>query len=253
MSDSANRFYNSISGASDLSQFALIEMFVYYLTVELGKELATAKEINACFETCDLSPPANTSARLSAGAKKKPPTYIKMSNGYKLHRHARENAAKQLGAETIITETSSMLRALEGKVTNSNTKDFLSEALNCFEVGANRGTIILTWLLVVDHLQSYILKHKLSEFNAVLAANTDKRIKIKAVNCIDDFNDIPEGKFIEFCRIAKIISNDVRKILDQKLQTRNSSAHPSGVVIGKAKVIDFVEDLVTNILLKYKI
>lgn len=60
-----------------------------------------------------------------------------------------------------------------------------------------------------------------------------------------------ESKFIDLCRVAKIISNDVRKILDQKLGTRNSSAHPSGVTINKSKVIDFVEDLVDNVVLKY--
>lgn len=253
MSELANRFYNSISNSRDLSQVALIEMFVYHLTVELGREWATAKDVNACFSECDLPLPANTSARLATGAAKKPPMFIKAPSGYKLHRHARENAAKQLGAETIIAETSSLLRNLEGKVNNLDSKSFLSEALDCFEVGANRGTIVLTWLLAIDHMQLYILKHKLSEFNKVLAANTDKRVKITAITSIDDFNDIPEGKFIEFCRVAKIISNDVRKILDQKLQIRNSSAHPSGVVVGKAKVIDFVEDLVTNILLKFKI
>lgn len=253
MSDSANRFYNSITNARELSQAELIEMFAYHLTAELGDEIATAREINACFKACDLPQPANTSARLADGASKKPPIYIKVGGGYKLHRHARENAAKRLGAETIVTETSSLLRSLEEQVTNPDSKKFLSEALDCFEVGANRGTIVLAWLLALDHLQSYILKHKLHEFNAVLANNNDKRVKITAVGHIDDFNDIPEGKFIEFCRIAKIISNDIRKILDQKLQIRNSAAHPSGVVIGKAKVIDFVEDLVNNILLKFGI
>ncbi len=36
MNKSANRFYNSISDVRGLSQVALIEMFVYHLTVELG-------------------------------------------------------------------------------------------------------------------------------------------------------------------------------------------------------------------------
>ena len=75
-------------------------------------------------------------------------------------------------------------------------------------------------------------------------------MKVKVVKQRDDFNDIPEGKFIEFCRSGKIISNDVRRILDQKLDVRNSCAHPSGVKINHTKVIDFVEDLVANVVLK---
>jgi hypothetical protein len=87
----------------------------------------------------------------------------------------------------------------------------------------------------------------------VLAASTDKRVKISAVVNKDDFGDIPEGKLIEFCRSAKIISNDVRKILDTKLGIRNTCAHPSGVQILEAKAVDFIDDLVNNVILKYAI
>ena len=98
-----------------------------------------------------------------------------------------------------------------------------------------------------------MLNKKLTEFNSVLANNKDKRVKVTSVAQIDDFGDMPESKFIEFCRTAKIISNDVRKILETKLGIRNSSAHASSVSIGKAKVIDYVEDLVDNVVLKFRV
>ena len=69
----------------------------------------------------------------------------------------------------------------------------------------------------------------------------------------DDFGEIPEGKFIELLRAGNIISNDVRKILEEKLGTRNSCAHPSGISIKPSKVIEFIDDLVANVVLKYKI
>ena len=84
-----------------------------------------------------------------------------------------------------------------------------------------------------------------------MAKVNDKRVKVASIVTRDDFGDVPENKFIELLRAASIISNDVRKILDQKLGTRNSCAHPSGVLIKGSKVIDFVEDLVENVLLKY--
>ncbi|WP_316863185.1 hypothetical protein [uncultured Cohaesibacter sp.] len=111
----------------------------------------------------------------------------------------------------------------------------------------------MAWILAVNHLFDYILRHKLAEFNKVLAKNTDKRVKVTVIKQRNDFSEIPEGKFIEFCRSAGVISNDVRKILDQKLGTQNTSAHPSGVKIMRSKVIDFVEDLVENVVLKYTI
>jgi len=226
---------------------------VYFLTVELSQESATAKQVSDCFVACDLAAPKGVAARLSAGLKTKPPKYIKASGGYRLQRHMREALSAKLGAETVTAQTSATLRGLEHKLREGGAKDFLKETINCFEAGANRATITMAWILAMDHLFAYILAHKLNEFNAALAKNTDKSVKVKIVTQRDDFTEMKESKFIEFCRAAKIISNDVRKILEQKLDTRNSCAHPSGVTINKTKVIDYVEDVVENVVLKYRV
>ena len=251
MTDSVNRFYSSIEGGTDLSQAALVELFVYFLTVELGQETTTPKEVAECFTACDLVVPGNVSARLSEGLKGKPTKYIKTKTGYKLQRHMREALSKKLGAETVTTQTSATLRGLEHKLLTGADKEFLREAIDCFEAGSNRAAIVMTWILAIDHLFAYILAHKLSDFNAALAK--DKGVKISSVARRDDFTEIKETKFIELCRAAGIVSNDVRKILDNKLGTRNSCAHPSGVTINKSKVIDFVEDLVDNVILKFSV
>lgn len=251
MNDAVNRFYSSVEGAATQSQSALVELFVYFLTVELDKEAATPKDVAACFEACDLSVPANVSARLSEGLKAKPPKYLKVKTGYKLQRHMREALSKKLGAETVTAQTSATLRGLEQKFPAGADKEFLKEAIDCFEVGANRAAIIITWILAMDHLFAYILAHKLADFNSALAK--DKGVKLSTVSQRDHFTEIKETKFIELCRAAGIISNDVRKILDQKLGTRNSCAHPSGVIVNKSKVIDFIEDLVDNVVLKFTI
>lgn len=253
MTDAVNRFYNSIDKAADQSQAALVELFVYFMTVELGQSCVTPTQVADCFAACDLGVPKNVPARLSEGLKGKPPRYLKANGGYKLQRHMREALSKKLGAEKVTAQTSATLRGLEHKLPEGADKDFLKETIDCFEAGANRATIVMTWILATDHIFSYILKHKLAEFNAALALNTDKSIKVKVIAQRDDFTEMKESKFIELCRQAKIISNDVRKILEQKLDTRNSCAHPSGVTINKTKVIDFVEDLIENVVLKYTV
>jgi hypothetical protein len=89
----------------------------------------------------------------------------------------------------------------------------------------------------------------LSEFNTALAKNSDKKIN-KIVN-YDDFGELKESKFIEVSKSAGIISNDVRKILDEKLGIRNSAAHPSGIAFSGHKTTEFILDLISNIVLKY--
>jgi hypothetical protein len=118
-------------------------------------------------------------------------------------------------------------------------------------VKPNRATIVMCWILVQDHLIDLVLQKHLAEFNACLALVKDRRVKVSTVTVRDDFGDIPEGKFIELLRSSKIISNDVRKILDEKLGTRNSCAHASGIIVKPSKVIDFVSDLIENVILKY--
>ena len=251
MTDATNRFYNSIENVLNLSQSALVELFVYYLTVELGQSAATPKQVSECFRACDLAAPKGVAARLSEGLKTKPTKFIRVNGGYKLQRHMRETLSEKLGAGRIIAQTSVTLRGLEHKMPEGVRKEFLNETVDCFEAGANRATITMAWILVMDHLFAYILKHKLSEFNTSLAK--DKGVKLNAITQRDDFSDMKEAKFIEICRAANIISNDVRKILDSNLGVRNSCAHPSGIRVADTKVLAFVEDLVENVILKYEV
>lgn len=251
MTSAVNRFFGSIENHSELSQASLIEFFVYFLTVELGLEIVTPKEVEQCFRDCDLDPPKATAARLSEGVKSRPQRYLRANGGYKLQRFLKEAISKKLGAQVSVSQTSASLRSLELRVPGGKSREFLNEAIDCFEVGANRATVILIWILTLNHLFEYIQTHRLADFNEALAKNTDRRVKVSKIETRDDFNDIPEGKFIELCRSASIISNDVRKILDQKLETRNSCAHPSGVKISRSKAIEVVEDLIENVVLKY--
>lgn len=251
MTDAINRFYNAIENAANQSQTGLVELFVYFLTVERDQDTATSRQVNDCFVACDLTPPKNVAARLSEGLKTTPRKYIKANGGYKLERYMREALSKKLGAEQVTAQTSATLRGLEQKVPEGGAKEFLKETIDCFEAGANRATITMAWILALEHLFAHILKHRLAEFDAALAK--DKGVKLNAIAQRDDFTEMKESKFIEICRATKIISNDIRKILDTSLGIRNSCAHPSGITVTNIKVIAFVEDLVENVVLKYHI
>ena len=254
MTDAIYRFYKSIKNVERISQKDKVSFFVYFLTVELGQEAAKARHVNKCFSDCHLKQPTRTAAYLSEGCRSRPLKFIKDNNGYKLEHHYQEKIAEQLGDQKRAQQTSASLRNLENEIPDGASKEFLKESLDCFEAGAHRATITMVWILAINHLYSHILKHseQLADFNEALGCNRDKRIRITNVSKRDDFCEIPDGKFIEFCRQAEIISNDVRKILEASLDTRNSSAHPSGIKIKESKVIAFVEDLVTNVMQKYQ-
>jgi len=252
MSDAINRFYAGIKDVHALKPTDLVGYFAYFLTVVAGNPVATTAEIDECFRACDLSPPKNTSAYLSKQLSGKPPRFVKAPGGYRLQRAYKEELAGSLDtASSVIMQTSTELRKLEAKVPAGAEKGFLKELIDCFEIGANRAAIVMCWILVLDHVCEFVLRHHLAAFNAALAKNTDKRVRVSSVTSRDDFSDIPEGKLIELLRSAGIISGDVRKILEEKLGIRNTSAHPSAVSVKPSKVVEFIDDLVENVVLKF--
>lgn len=101
-------------------------------------------------------------------------------------------------------------------------------------------------------MYEYVLAHKLNEFNSALSKQpwNSKRLKIAKK---DDFGEIKESDFILVCRSARIITGDVRKLLDEKLGFRNSCAHPSSIAVGDSKVLSFIEDLIDNVVAKHLI
>lgn len=256
MNDKLETFVFQIPKLEEQAPAFLIDYFVYYFTIIEGYECVQASDINNCFDQLRLKKYSNTSSYLARNLKAsrgKKPKFIKSKKGYQLERTHQLDIQKTLHSGPAKIETSHLLRKLLIKLPEKNEQLFLQEAIDCYEIGARRAAIVMVWILTIFHLYKYIFNKELSAFNSVLLKNTDKRVKIKKIINVDDFSEIPEVKFIEFARSAKIISNDVRKILDTKLGVRNTSAHPSAVTISEVKATDFIIDLVNNVILKYKI
>jgi hypothetical protein len=91
-----------------------------------------------------------------------------------------------------------------------------------------------------------------SEFNSALARRSDRHRNI-TIASKDNFCEIQEKVFIEIAKSAGVITSDVRKILDEKLGIRNTCAHPSTVEIHRSKVVNFIEELVDNVIGKHPI
>jgi hypothetical protein len=249
-------FVARIPDFASLSPARQLQFFAYFLTDVLREDGISGRRIQQCFDDLHIPAYSNIRAYVSTHTTRSPgksPLFVRIKGKTYLHREFSATLASRLKGSHLVVAVKSDLRDLLPRIKDPNQKTFLAEALACFEVKAYRASIIMTWILAMDHLFQYILAHRLGAFNKILAVNTDKRIRISAIGTRDDFGEIPENKFIEFCRAAKIISNDVRKILDAKLGIRNTCAHPSAVTISESKAIDAIDDLVNNVILKYPI
>lgn len=225
------------------------DYLAYYLLSRDGVESVIAQDIEAAFDLLDLKPHSRLNKYLSEETTKKGGHYIKREKGYRLERATSDSIRAIVDAEPTRVHVAKELSDLVPKIKDSQERLFLEEAIRCYRVESYRATIVMVWVLTMDHLQNYVFGNKLTEFNAALSAHGDKRMK--PIVAYDDFSELKEVRIIELMRSAGIISNDVRKILDEKLGTRNSAGHPSGIMFSGHKTTEFALDLLQNVLLKY--
>jgi hypothetical protein len=224
--------------------------FLLFWAVEIhGLEAVDKALLTQFFSALDLPAPTNPSDVLARLKSEK--ELIKTSDGYRPSAHLKESLQKELENKPPLLKAEPQIEALLKKVIRSDAKNFLEEAHLCLRANAARAAIVMTWIVVMDHLYEYVLAHKLSDFNVELAK---KNWKITSITAKDDFAEIRKEKdFIEICRAANVFNNDVRKILDEKLGIRNTAGHPSTVTVHGTKAANFIEDLVENVVLKFTI
>ena len=244
-------FIDQFDDFTDWSGQQQVDLLAYFLEVFVGQPSFSAKEIDECFDLLKMKRYSRTGPYLSENANsRRGGKYIKVAKEYGLERGTLESIRKRVEHEPKQIRVSQQLSDLLVQVADPQEQKFLEEAINCYRVRAFRATIILVWMLVVHRLEEFVYTEKLPEFNAALAKNPDKRVKV--IGSRDDFADLQESKLIELLRASDIITNDVRKILDEKLGVRNSAAHPSALTFDGHKATEFTSDLVNNVLLKFQ-
>lgn len=254
-------FLSQFPNRAEFSRKSRVVLFAYYLRQHTATTELTASEVKKCFQEALLKVPTDLSALLVALCKGREAPLLKLKKDkYALSIFGVNEVeailpSAPVGPGTIgsLLETAlPFLQKTIAKVSDAQRRSFLAEAISCLEVGARRATVVLSWIAALDHMHDFVLTHHLAEFNSALKAQSGKLGKL-SVSIKDDFGDMKESEFITVCRSAGVITNDVRKLMDEKLGFRNSCAHPSSIAVGDSKVLSFVEDLVDNVIAKHVI
>lgn len=244
-------FIASVPNITQLSPRTHILLLAYYL-VNSGLKNFSSLVLKNSFLKARLPLPDkidNKLVEISSGLK---PALIKTQNKYVLSIYGDNELKSYLKDKPQIETSVEALRELLTGVKNDNQKTFLSEAIVCAEKRAYRAAIVMTWLFVINHMQEYVLNNqkRLSDFNVAMSKRSDTQ-KMGPVKVKDDFTNLRESVCIELMYFADIISKGVKKILVNKLDTRNDCAHPSDVIFREVTVLEFIDTLITNVVLKY--
>lgn len=220
----------------------------FFYTISKNTTYFKPADINMVFDNENLKKPSNISQDFIQLVNED--VLIRDSHGfYCFERGAKKDLTALFIGDTHKQQVSTTLRSLTSKMVSKEQKAFLEEAIMCYEVKCYRAAVIFTWVLTMDTLYEYVLKHKLVEFNQ--AIQSQGQYKKVVITNKDNFSDLKEGAFIELLRVGKIISGDLKRILEEKLGVRNTCSHPNSIIIKETKALNFIEDLVENALSKY--
>ncbi|HLO43242.1 MAG TPA: hypothetical protein VK175_02840 [Leadbetterella sp.] len=250
MKKSYGDFVDSVENFDDLSQIEQVKYISYFYTIISGKEEFTSTIIGDIFTKESLYRPTNVTDCLNKLVSRKPGILLKKENLYTFHRTQKKVLDDIYLDKKHVREISETMRGLLSKVNSVEQKAFLEEAITCYEFKSYRAAIVMTWLLTVDILYEFVVKHKLIEFNAAMAKNG--KYKNHTISKKEDFSELKENDFIMFLGSSSIITKDQKKILEEKLGIRNTAAHPNSIEIRESKASTVIEDLVPNIISKFQ-
>ncbi len=244
------KYIDTINNFIELTQVEQTKLLAYFYCIVNEKELFSSTEIKNCFIECDLKIPANISVCFSKLSVGKNCSFIKKGNLYTFHRNTKKDLDALYLESKHSQEISTTLRGLLPKINSAEQKAFLEEAISCFEIKCCRAAILMSWLLAMDVLYMCVLTNHIVDFNA--AVQTHGKYKKIKFDKKEDFSDIKESDFIELLRVSRIISGDIKKILDAHLNFRNTTAHPNTIIVKESKAISFIEEIVENIIVKFQ-
>lgn len=227
-----------------------IRLFAWFLHARQGRERFAPSDIRACYDALSMQRPVNIADFLQKMTERKPQELLKDSRGYVLERRLMDTLEARYGKRPVSVQVDRMLLELPSKVPNLAEQIYLDESIRCYRAGAFRATIVMAWNLFFDHFCSYLQgdESRLQQFNAQLPKTYPK--KTMPVMSKEDFSELRESEVLQVARSAGLISNDLFKILKEKLDKRNTAAHPSEIDIAPHTAEEFVIDIISNGLLR---
>ena len=141
------------------------------------------------------------------------------------------------------------LRAHLEKITDAQTKEFVTEAIGCHEAELYRSAVVMSWLGAMDVLHKHVHAKHLSAFNAEATKVLGKKWKVAKTT--DDLGRMVESDFLDRCAALSIIGKNVKTELKTCLDRRNGCGHPNSYKISVNQSAAHIETLLLNVFQKF--
>lgn len=157
----------------------------------------------------------------------------------------RNRVGAQLGLPAVdveIEHDAGTLGTVVARITDSEVKDYLEEALKCLRVGALRATVVFVWAAAIRSIQSEVLGKGSSAATAAIQKHDPKA---RGVARLDDLAYAKDSTLLLAARDLGVLDKNEKDTLQEALDLRNRCGHPGKYRPGVKKVSGFIEDVVS--------
>jgi hypothetical protein len=162
--------------------------------------------------------------------------------------HLRNLGVSKLSPAAVQVATD--LRAYLAKITNDDVRDYVEEAIRCYEGELYKSAIVMSWLAAIAVLHAVVVKKHLVAFNAEM---TRIDSKWKAAKNEDDLGKIKESDFLDRLAGISMIGKNPKETLKKVLDLRNACGHPTSLKVSTNTAAAHIEVLLLNVFNVFQI
>ncbi len=144
------------------------------------------------------------------------------------------------------------LKSLNDAVTAApaSYRDYLVEAVTCYDNSLYRAAILMVWAASVDHLYLVASGHPngLNDFEVANLARFGRASNYRRIKKKDDFLYLGEANWMTLAEDAGMMNKNARLMLVERLTLRNRCGHPTLYRPGREETVIFIESLLLNVL-----
>lgn len=133
------------------------------------------------------------------------------------------------------------IRSVLPGISDEVARDFASESISCLEAEALRAAVVFLWSGAIRVLQERAMAYGSSAVSAAVKTHDPKARDVKK---LEDFAQVKDRVALLAFRDLGLIDKGEWTTLQEGLDLRNRSGHPTKYRPGLAKVRAFIEDVV---------
>ena len=173
---------------------------------------------------------------------------IRTDTGWELTDQGRAAVARMANLRTtgaVVKRTVADVRQHVQKISSQQAREFIDEAISCFENGQLRAAVVFSWVGAVSVMHDHVINRALAAFNAE-GRRRDGRWK-DARNG-DELGRMKEHDFLDVLEAIGVVGKNVKQTLqNQCLSLRNACGHPNSLRITENSVAAHLDALILNV------